>query len=650
MTNKPHYFSTTLLSTGLSLMMVLSSWASPDAINNMQTPSLTKGTPAKFGFGGENNQNFMLNGKPFQIRGAEIHPQRIPREYWRHRIQTARAMGLNTIAFYTFWNDFEQPNGTFDFKTGNRNIREFLKLCQEEGMWVLFRPGPYICGEWDLGGIPHYLLKDPKAKLRTTEDATFMKAQTRYLEAIAKEAEPFLAKNGGPILMTQLENEYGSYQRKDKKYMEWLHNFWSKKDFGPFYTSDGAGENYLNGVVLPGVAVGLDPGTNDSHWAVANKCNPNVPVFSSETYPGWLRHWGEGNWEPTPGIVDNVRWFMNTGKSFSLFVFHGGTNFGFTAGANNGGKGSYQPDVTSYDYGSPIDEQGRANEYYTQMRNIILDKLPKDAKIPTPPKDIDVMEIPEFTPTYHSGLWEKFTKAFPTKFETPPYFEMWNQNQGLAIYSTTIPAGNAEKLIPENIHDYAQVYLDGKLLGVIDRIKGDKDIDIPQRNKQATLEILVEGMGHINFHISMESDRKGLFGAVKLGDKEIKDWKVRALPLASLTPKDIFKMPKSKTAPSKNREGAHFRAILNIDTPKDTFLDLSKYTKGYVWVNGRNIGRYWNIGPQLRLYVPAPFLRTGKNIIDILDLHETQPQPIRGMIERNKEKGTIKTENLNNQW
>ena len=192
----------------------------------------------------------MLNGKPFQIRGAEMHPQRIPREYWRHRIRTAKAMGLNTIAFYVFWNDHEQPDGSFDFKTGNRDLEGFLKLCQEEGMWVLFRPGPYACGEWDLGGLPHYLLKDPKAKLRTTEDAKFMKAQTRYLEAVARVAEPFLAKNGGPILMTQLENEYGSYQRKDRKYMEWLKAFWSRKGFGPFYTSDGAGEHFLKGVVL----------------------------------------------------------------------------------------------------------------------------------------------------------------------------------------------------------------------------------------------------------------------------------------------------------------------------------------------------------------------------------------------------------------
>ncbi|KAA3146724.1 MULTISPECIES: beta-galactosidase [unclassified Akkermansia] len=459
--------------------MAALAWGGPEAVLNVGKPAPTRGTPAVFKFGGEDNQEFMLNGKPFQIRGAEMHPQRIPREYWRHRIRTAKAMGLNTIAFYVFWNDHEQPDGSFDFKTGNRDLAAFLKLCQEEGMWVLFRPGPYVCGEWDLGGLPHYLLKDPKAKLRTTEDAKFMKAQARYLEAVARVAEPFLAKNGGPILMTQLENEYGSYQRKDPKYMEWLKTFWTRKGFGPFYTSDGAGEHYLKGVTLPGVAVGLDPGLNDGHWKIANKCNPGVPVFSSETYPGWLRHWGEGNWNPTPEIVDHVRWFMDKGRSFSLFVFHGGTNFGFTAGANNGGPGQYQPDLTSYDYGSPVDEHGRMNEYYTRMREIILAKLPAEAAVPEPPADIPSMEIPEFTPQVHAGLWENLPRPFRSKFPQPPYFEQWNQNQGMAIYSTAVPAGPSEALKLSNANDYAQVYLNGELIGTLDRRLGQKSTHMP---------------------------------------------------------------------------------------------------------------------------------------------------------------------------
>lgn len=634
------------LTVGMGAVFAASSWAGPEAPNNVERPAPTKGAPVQFGFGGADNSEFMLNGKPFQIRGGEMHPQRIPKEYWRHRVQMAKAMGLNTIAFYVFWNDLEKPDGMFDFKTGNRDIGEFLKICQEEGMWVLFRPGPYVCGEWDLGGLPAYLLKDPNAKIRTTEDAHFMKAQERYLNAIAKVAEPYLAKNGGPILMTQLENEYGSYQRKDRKYMEWLKDFWTKKGFAPFYTSDGAGEGFLRGVVLPGVAVGLDPGLNDAAWNVANKCNPGVPVFSSETYPGWLRHWGEGNWSPTPGIVDNVRWFMDKGRSFSLFVVHGGTNFGLTAGANTGGPGQYEPDLTSYDYGSPIDEHGRPNEFYTKIRDIIISKVPKEAGIPEVPAEIPSMEIPEFKPVFHAGLWDNQPRAFAKKYDTPPYFEMWGQNQGMAIYKTTIPAGPAETLTLDHANDYAMVYLDGKPVGTLDRREGKKSLEIPARKKTATLEILVEAMGHVNFTIGMEKDRKGLHGDVKLGDKKLTGWIVKPMPLA---PETIVNAPATKKGTGA-RKGAHFRAVINLEKPQDTFLDMSKYTKGYLWVNGHNMGRYWNIGPQLRLYVPATVLRSGKNQIDILDLVETEPQPVRGMTERNKEPGKVETKNLNNEW
>lgn len=630
----------------IAALVVSDSFAGPEAILNVQRPAADRNAPGKFGFGGEKNQEFMLNGKPFQIRGAEMHPQRIPREYWRHRIQAAKAMGLNTIAFYVFWNDIEQPDGSFDFKTGNRDIVHFIELCQEEGMWVLFRPGPYVCGEWDLGGMPHYQLKDPKAKLRTTENAEFMKAQTRYLEASAKVVKPYLIQNGGPVLMTQLENEYGSYQRKDPKYMQWLKDFWTAQGFGPFYTSDGAGEHYLKGVVLPGVAVGLDPGVNDAAWEVANKFNPEVPAFSSETYPGWLRHWGEGNWSPSPKTVDDVKWFMDKGRSFSLFVLHGGTNFGLTAGANNGGPGKYQPDLTSYDYGSPIDEHGRMDEHYTKMRDIIMAKVPKEANIPEPPKDIPSMEIPEFTPVLHAGLWENLPKPLGKKYTEAPYFELWGQNQGAAFYKTTIPAGAEETLQFQNLNDYAQVYVDGELVATLDRGKGEKTVVIPARKKSAALEVMVEAMGHINFTTDMETDRKGMHGSVKLGTKELKGWEVRPLPLSA---NPVNMVPKGKGELAK-RHGAYFRAVVNIDNPQDTFLDMSRYTKGYLWVNGHNMGRFWNIGPQLRLYVPAPYLKKGENVIDVLDFHLAEPKPIRGMVERNKEPGKVETKNLDNQW
>jgi len=601
--------------------------------------------PHQFSFGGKDGESFLLDGKPIQIRSGEMHPQRIPKAYWRQRIQMAKAMGLNTIAFYTMWNDFEQADGSFDFKSGNRDIAGFIKICQEEGMWVLFRPGPYVCGEWDFGGIPSRLLKYPDLKIRTLTDKRFMKAQTSYLKAISQVAHPFLAANGGPILMTQLENEYGSYGRKERDYMVWLKDFWTKQGFGPFYTSDGASEYHLKNVTLPGVAVGLDPGKAEAHWNVARKMNPGVPVFSSETYPGWLRHWGEGNWRPT-NLEKVTRWYMHEGKSFNLFVLHGGTNFGFTAGANNGGRAGYCADLTSYDYGSPLNEQGRATKEYDQLRAIIGSFIAKDKPLPEPPADIPSMEIKDFTPERVSGFWNLFPPLRKIN-ESRMWFEAWEQNQGVALYQTTLSAGLATQFTFEHLNDYGQIYLDGKLIKTVVRREGKgKSVSIPARTRPVKLEIMVEGMGHINFHISMESDRKGLFGKLKLGDKLLTNWKVSPLPL---TGERILKAKPAKDV--AKRAGAHFRATIILKgKPVDTFLDMSKYGKGMVWVNGHNLGRFWNVGPQLRLYCPGVWMKSGENVIDIIDFEINEPRPIRGCKTRNYDMKNKETRNADNVW
>lgn len=623
---------------------LISASASPEAVLNTQVPN---GEKVTFSFGGDNGQEFLLNGKPFQIRGGEMHPQRIPKEYWRHRIRAAKAMGLNTIAFYTFWNDFEQADGSFDFKTGNRDIATFMCICQEEGMWVLFRPGPYVCGEWDLGGLPSYLLKREGAQLRITKNEEFMKAQTRYLEAISKVAAPFLCKNGGPILMTQLENEYGSYNGEtERAYKEWLLNWWTKKGFGPFYTSDGTSPRHLRHT-LPGVAVGLDPGENDGHWAAANKANPGVPVFSSETYPGWLRHWGEGNWNPTDKR-NVVRWYMDKGRSFNLFVFHGGTSFGKTAGANSANE-AYQPDLTSYDYGSPLGENGNTTDAYFQLREIIASKLPESVKLPEPPAAIETAEIAPFTPKHVTSLRNLFAAPIAKNAPKMPWFEAFGQNQGMAVYSTTVPAGNEAKLEFENVHDYALVYMNGQQVGKLDRRLKERSLTLPARDKKARLDVVVDTMGHINFFVDMEKDRKGIYGKATLGDKELKNWTVFPLALDSL-PAPVRKAKKTSSPGVGKISGALFRANVNIDTPKDTFLDMSRYVRGYVWVNGHCLGRFWNIGPQHRLYCPAPFLKKGANDIVILDIELNEPQPVRGMTDRNREPGKVNTKNLDNSW
>ncbi|MBR6798179.1 MAG: beta-galactosidase [Opitutales bacterium] len=619
--------------------------------------------PVKFEFA-KNPQNpndgiFVLDGKPFQIRGGEIHPQRIPREYWDHRIKMCKAMGLNTIAFYTMWNDFEQADGSFDFKTGNRDIAAFLQLCQDNGMWVLFRPGPYVCGEWDFGGLPAYLLKEKDAKIRTIKDKNFMEAQTRYLKAIAKVAEPFRAQNGGPILMTQIENEHGSWPRKDPEYLRWLKDFWTKRGFTPIYMSDGAGDHFLRGMIYPDkdVCIGLDPGQNDGAWRVANKYNPGVPVFSSETYPGWLRRWGEGNWTPT-NLSGSIKWYMETGRSFSVFPVHGGTNFGFTAGANNDPRtgGDYHTDLTSYDYGSPINEQGNPTKEYHQYREIIGNALKGKEKLPPIPKPIPSIEIKDFTPRFFANLRDN-TETFPFrnggKFKDAPYFEAFGQNQGLAFYRTRVPAGAAGTLDFDGIHDYAHIYLDGKLIATVDRRMKKQPVAVPAREKAAELEIMVEGMGHINYGGKMESDRKGIVGEVRLDGKALKNWTVVPKTLSA----DSVADAKKAESQDKSVPGGHFRGTFNLSKVGDTFLDMSKWGKGVLYVNGHNLGRYWSqtmdgkpVGPQLRLYCPAPFLKRGKNVVDVVEFELSEPRPIRGCKERNYDMNDIKTQNMNNQW
>ena len=274
--------------------------------------------------------DFLLDGKTFQLISGEMHPARIPRPYWRHRIQMAKAMGCNTIAVYAFWNYYEQKEGVFDFSSENRNIAEFVRICQQEKMWVLFRPGPYVCGEWDFGGLPYWLLKIPDIKIRCM-DTRYMSAVSRYVKRLSQEIKPLLVTNGGPVLMVQVENEYGSYGN-DKTYLETLRRLWISNGINtPFYTADGPTAFMLEAGNIDGAAIGLDSGGSEADFEQAKKRNPGVPSFSSETYPGWLTHWGERWARPDTGALKKeITWLLENKKSFNLYVIHGGTNFGFT--------------------------------------------------------------------------------------------------------------------------------------------------------------------------------------------------------------------------------------------------------------------------------------------------------------------------------
>ena len=584
-------------------------------------------TPHRFSFGGAEHSEFLLDGQPYQIRSGEMHPDRIPPEYWRHRVRMAKAMGLNTIAIYVFWNAHEPAEGRYDFTSSPRDLGRFLDLAREEGMWVLLRPGPYCCGEWDFGGIPTYLLRYPDLKLRTLADARYARAVENYLRELARVVRPRLVENGGSILMVQIENEYGSYPRRDHDYLVWLRDLWVTNGVsGPFYTSDGASEGFLKGVTLPGAAVGLDTGENEAHWTIARKMNPGVPVFSSEAYPGWLRHWGEGNWTPSD-ISALMTFYLEKKKSFNLYLVHGGSNFGITAGANNGGAG-YEPDVTSYDYGSPVDEQGRATPAYHALRRQLASYLPAGQTLPDIPEPIPTIVIPEIRMERWSGLWEQLTA--PKAVEVPACFETIGQNQGLVLYRTKIAPGEKRKLSFANLHDYGQVFLDGVLVGTLDRRLGQREIELPACARGGVLEVLVEAMGHINFTLAMDSDRKGIYGEVKLGEAALSNWEMFPLPLG-----DEWAMSMPKTTPVAGRPGGIFKGYFNLDHAADTFLDLSKWSKGVAWVNGHNLGRFWSIGPQQRLFCPAPWLKVGANAVVVLDLVVTEPQALDGKIERN---------------
>lgn len=571
--------------------------------------------------------DFLLDGKPFQVRSGEMHPARIPVEYWRHRIQMAKAMGLNTIAAYVFWNYHETSEGRFDFTTGNRNIARFVRLAQEEGMWVILRPGPYVCAEWDFGGLPSYLLRDPNLRVRSMYPP-YMAAAERYMSHLADVVRPLLVTRGGPIVMVQVENEYGSYGN-DRRYMMRLREVWVRAGIDvPFFTADGPTPYMLEAGHLPGAAVGLDSGADEKHWDLARSIVPGVPVFSSETYPGWLTHWGEAWAAPSAeDLRKEMDFLLKAKKSFNLYVVHGGTNFGFTAGANSGGKG-YEPDVTSYDYDAPINEQGRATPKYEMLRAQIGATLPAGEALPPVPAPIPAIAIPAFTMRAHASLWTHLPA--PISAVHPRPFEHYGQNQGLVLYRTTLVGRKSGRLVITELHDFATVFVDGAFVGTIDRRLGENSIELPKAaSANPVLDILVEGMGHINFAQAM-IDRKGITDRVTLSGMTLFNWQVFLLPLRSSW---VAALPADRALPDEGsapRPGMFYRGTFELDQPNDTYLDLSGYRKGVVWVNGHNVGRYWDVGPQRRLYAPAPFLKAGRNDVVVFDLLATHAAPIAG--------------------
>ncbi len=577
-------------------------------------------------FGGEapgfrfEGQKFVLNGKPFEIMAGELHFQRIPREYWVDRLLKARAAGLNTVCTYIFWNAVEPAPGQFDF-AGQNDLAAFMRTAQRVGLWVVLRPGPYACAEWDFGGLPAWLLRVPDIKVRCS-DSRYLEACASYIRKLAGEISDLQVQRGGPLLMVQIENEYGSFGN-DLDYTAALKKMWADAGIEvPFYTADGAGPAMLEAGTVPGAAIGLDPGTSDKDFAVAARLGRDVPVFCSELYPGWLTHWGEP-WArvKTEEIVAELQWLLANRKSFSLYMFHGGTNFGFWAGANFNDR--YEPDVTSYDYDAPVDERGGLTPKYFAIRDLLRRFQPKGTMLPGLPPPVPAIDISEISLTECASVFDNLPD--PVRTPQPRPMEAFGQASGFILYRTSFVGARSGRLLVTELHDYADVYVDGKFLGTLDRTKNENALDIPDSDPpHASLDILVEAMGRINYG-PLLLDRKGITDHVTLGGMTLMTWDVYNLPM------DEDYLAALKFGPAAPREpAAFFRGTFQVPAVGDAYLDMSGWTKGVVWVNGHNLGRYWEIGPQKRLYCPAPFLKPGPNEIVVFDLHRLRPAAVRG--------------------
>ncbi|CAB3769192.1 beta-galactosidase [Paraburkholderia humisilvae] len=612
---------------------------------------------------------FLLDGQPFQIRSAEMHPARIPADYWTHRVRMAKAMGMNTIALYVMWNYHEMDHGAFNFSSGNgdnldnydnRDIAAFIRACQIERMWVVLRPGPYVCAEWDLGGLPSYLLRDPDMRLRTDSatEPRYMAAVARYIRALAPSIAPLMASAGGPILMIQIENEFGSYA-SNPAYLDEIRRLWLDCGIdGPFYTEDGLFQLRQNRTTVAGGAIALSNG-DAAQIDAARREFPGVPVLAGEVYPGWLTHWGDAALQGTAvdlsGTLDVL---MRRGMSFNLYVAHGGTSFGFYAGANvDAASGEYQPDITSYDYAAPISEQGVATSKFFRYRDIIARYLPVPLPdVPPPLPTIERRGREALQPGLFASLWDNLP-ASPPALHTieAPTFEAAGQAFGFALYRHTLRrfdgGGRIEGALETGcIRDYATVFVDGRYMGAVSRARvpaplaqplavahgvplplppTSTDVRSVAAGAETVLDILVEGMGRINYGSGDAMlDRKGIVGDVVLRDsagarRALSGWEVFLLPMDS-----AFIANLRGVCSNPLRSGLFFRATFHLETRGDTYLDMSGWTKGVVWVNGRNLGRYWRIGPQTRLFCPAPWLNAGENVVTIFDLHQTDARPV----------------------
>ena len=610
------------------------------------------GKPGTFTTG---NKTFLLNGEPFIVKAAEVHYPRIPRPYWEHRIQMCKALGMNAVCIYIFWNIHEQREGQFDF-TGNNDVAEFCRIAQKNGLYVIVRPGPYVCAEWEMGGLPWWLLKKKDIKLRE-RDPYFMERVKIFEEKVGEQLKPLTIQNGGPIIMIQVENEYGSYG-EDKPYVseirDCLRSIYGKEL--SLFQCDWSSNFEKNGLDDLTWTMNFGTGANiDDQFRRLGQLRPDAPKMCSEFWSGWFDKWGARHeTRPAKDMVEGMDEMLSKGISFSLYMTHGGTSFGHWAGANSPG---FAPDVTSYDYDAPINEYGLATPKFWELRKMMEKyndgkKLPAVPKAPMPIVTVPKFELTEFAPFYRNQ------HLIPSV--NPQTFEEMDLGWGMTYYVTALPEIPMQSTLTLEAHDYAQVFIDDVYIGKIDRVKNEKSLTLPPVKKGQKLAILVEAMGRINFGRAIK-DFKGIVGDVVINAEAdeygneaawtLKKWTMTPISddynrAARSFDSDAYPNAFGKPLALGNR--GYYRGYFDLKKVGDTFLNFETWGKGQVYVNGHAMGRIWSIGPQQTLYVPGCWLKKGKNEVIVLDVVGPKETVVWGQAEPELNKLQLEKSNKHN--
>jgi hypothetical protein len=580
-----------------------------------------------------NNDTFLLNGEPYRILGGQMDPQHIPHELWPDRLSKARAMGLNTIFSYIFWDQLEPTQGAWD-NTGNNDIAAYFRLAQDHGLNVILRPGPYVCAEHEWGGFPAWLSEVPGMVVRANNEP-FLAATKAFIDRLAEDMEPLQVTNGGPILMVQIENEYGSYG-SDHEYLGALKDIFEAAFDVPFYTNDGGTQQMLEGGQIPGVLAESD---GDPYSGFAGRdlyvTDPSSlgPQLDGEFYITWLDQWSSsyahqsavGDEARIQSIQTDLNWILDNNGSFNLFMFHGGTNWN---GADWGD--ALQPITTSYDYGAPLDESGRVNDVYHAVRETIGSFIGAD-NLPALTEDEPLIEIPSIELKPAMAMFNSLPE--PIVKESPVNMEAVGQALGMILYRhvVTSPVNGTIKT-GDTPRDRVLIYINNRRVGVIDGTYATPNTVNVELEQDDVLDILVENLGRVNYGAQIVDQRKGIVGDVTVGESVLANWQIYPLSLAS----PLESTDATPPQPSSDSSPIFYTGSFDLDTVGDTFLELPGWTKGVVWVNGVNLGRYWVVGPQQSLYLPGCYLRSEKNEITILALEPTGAEgSARGVTTRN---------------